>query len=51
MARIALPLPRRRRWRIALAVAGALLLYLVALSVVPALFSGKDAVAERLARV
>ena len=34
----------------ALAVAGGLLLYLVALSVVPALFGGKDAAAERRAR-
>lgn len=37
MPRLAIPLPRRRRWRIALALAGVLAVYLAALSAVPAL--------------
>ncbi|MFN8556569.1 MAG: hypothetical protein U0531_04185 [Dehalococcoidia bacterium] len=37
MPRRRFPLPRRRRWRVALALGGALLLYLVALSAIPAI--------------
>ena len=47
MRRIRVPLPRRRRWRVGLALAGALVLYLVALSAVPALFGGRGEAAAR----
>jgi hypothetical protein len=47
--RFPLPLPRRRRWRILLAVGAVVVLYLTALSVTQALRGG-DAAAERRAR-